>query len=46
MDGVPTDLLDSYPVLKCHHNMVAALPPIAKMYEGATGARVSYKPLP
>mmetsp|Transcript_30029 Transcript_30029/g.76479 ORF Transcript_30029/g.76479 Transcript_30029/m.76479 type:complete len:217 (-) Transcript_30029:278-928(-) len=47
MDGVPTDLLDAYPVIKAHHNRVAALPTVAKMYEKVTeGPYLAYKALP
>jgi len=45
LDGVPTTLLDDFPDIKAFHNRIAAIPQIAKMYENATGDRVSYKPL-
>ncbi|KAL6749860.1 glutathione S-transferase [Haematococcus lacustris] len=45
MDGVPTTLLDDYPVLKAFHSRVAALPPIKAFYEAVTeGPRLAYKP--
>jgi hypothetical protein len=33
MDGVPTDLLNSYPALKAYHTRFASLPAIAKYCE-------------
>lgn len=46
LDGVPKSMLDDYPILKTHHNRIAALPKIAEHYQNAEGLRVSYKPLP
>ena len=45
LEGIPTTLLDDYPTLKEFHNRIAAVPQIAKMYENASGIRLSYKPL-
>jgi len=47
VDGMPSGLLDAHPAIKAHHNRVAALPTVTKMYESVTeGPRLSYKPLP
>lgn len=46
LDGIPTDLLQAYPVLKAHHNRVASLPAVAQRYADVTeGPRLAYKVL-
>jgi glutathione S-transferase len=46
LDGVPKDLLDSYPDLKAFHNRVAALPAVTKMYVSPTSDyALSFRPL-
>ena len=43
--GVPTDVLDAYPSIRAHHEMVASLPSVKANYAGITeGLRLAFKP--
>lgn len=44
VDGIPTTVLDEYPVLAAFFNRIAGEQPVKEHYADATGARKAYQP--